>query len=256
LTAIGDGPPVILCHGTPWSSYVWRTTTDALSRHHTVYLWDMLGYGESDQPDTDVSLETQGHLLAALVDHWHLTTPDVVAHDYGGAVALRAHLLHGMEVRSLALIDVVALSPWGSEFFRLVASHADVFSRLPGNLHEALVREYIAGASHRGLSADVHEALIAPWLGDRGQPAYFRQIAQADERYTDEIEPDYAGISVPTLVVWGADDEWIPIDRARRLHDLIPDSTLHVLEDCGHLAQEDQPNRLNALLADWLSAPT
>jgi hypothetical protein len=96
-------------------------------------------------------------------------------------VTLRARLLHGVSVRSLALVDVVALSPWGSPFFRLVAQHPDVFTQLPPNRHEALVRAYIAGASHRGLSPGVHDALVSPWQGtdrtkaDRpGQPALHR----------------------------------------------------------------------------------
>ena len=251
----GTGAAVVLCHGTPWSSYVWRAAVHNLSSERTVYVWDMIGYGHSDKPDGDVSLGEQGRLLAALLEQWDLEAPDIVAHDYGGAVALRAHLLHGASVRSLALVDVVALSPWGSPFFRLVAQHHQVFTQLPPNLHQALVREYIAGASHPGLSRDVHDALVSPWLGPEGQPAFYRQIAQADRGYTDEIEPLYPQINVPTLIVWGTADEWIPVDQARQLHRLIPGSRIELIEDAGHLVQEDRPNELNDVLARWLMAP-
>jgi pimeloyl-ACP methyl ester carboxylesterase len=249
----GTGAPVVLCHGTPWSSYVWRTTAEALASERTVYVWDMIGYGQSDKPDRDVSLGAQGRLLAALLQHWGLEVPDVVAHDFGGAVALRAHLLHEVRLRSLALVDVVALRPWGSPFFRLVAEHSDVFMRLPPDLHEALVRQYIAGASYQGLAPDVHEALISPWLGSNGQPAFYRQIAQADPGYTDEIEPLYPEIRVPTLIVWGTADDWIPVDRAHRLSGLIAGSRLELIDFAGHLVQEDRPSELNALLHQWLT---
>lgn len=73
-----------------------------------------------------------------------------------------------------------------------------------------------------------------------------------DRHVTDEIEPDYHRISVPTLIIWGADDSWIPVDRAQRLHALIPGSELRIIEDCGHLVQEDQPAHLNRLLRDWV----
>ena len=248
----GSGSPVVVCHGTPWSSLVWRSTIDVLKQNHAVYVWDMIGYGQSDKPDADVSLATQGALLAALVGHWDLNSPDVVAHDFGGAVALRAHLLHGMPVGSFVLVDIVALRPWGSPFFRLVAQNADVFVALPSNLHEALLREYIRGASARGLSQVVLNELVAPWLNE-SQAAFYRQIAQADERFTAEIEPRYVDIQSPTLVVWGTADQWIPVDRAMRLADAIPNSTVLLVEGAGHLVQEDNPAELNAAIFQWLA---
>ncbi|MGD9528462.1 MAG: alpha/beta fold hydrolase [Pseudonocardia sp.] len=252
-TRRGTGPPVVFCHGTPWSSAVWAPIADALGPDVTTYLWDMPGYGSSTMADgQDVSLAAQGELLAALVAHWGLDRPDVVAHDIGGAVALRAHLLHGAAYRSLALVDVVALAPWGSEFFRLVGRHADVFAQVPHPLHEALVRAYIAGAAHRPLPAAVHDALAAPWLGERGRAAFYRQIAQADQRHTDEIEPLYPSIDLPTIVVWGAQDRWIPADRAQRLAGLVPGAELVLLPDAGHLVQVDAPAALTATLQRWL----
>jgi pimeloyl-ACP methyl ester carboxylesterase len=87
-----------------------------------------------------VSLNVQGELLTDLLGHWGLDAPHVIAHDYGGAVALRAHLLHGARFASLALVDVVALAPWGSEFFGLVRDNHDVFTRLPAAVHAGALR--------------------------------------------------------------------------------------------------------------------
>ena len=121
--------------------------------HFTVYLWDMPGYGESSKhPEHRVSLDVQGELFGDLLGFWELRSPHVVAHDYGGAVALRGHLLHGSAFASLALVDVVALRPWGSDFFRLVRDHVEVFSALPSAVMRVRLRAYISGASHRGLT--------------------------------------------------------------------------------------------------------
>ena len=177
----------------------------------------------------------------------------MVAHDYGGAVALRAHLLHGATYRSLALVDVVALAPWGSDFFRLVAEHASVFAALPAALHEALVRAYVAGAAHRPLRAEDLDLLVGPWLGSAGQAAFYRQIAQADQRYTDEVEPLYPTLDLPVQVVWGTEDTWIPVDRAHRLAELVPGARLDLVEDAGHLVQLDAPDRLTEILRRWLA---
>lgn len=216
----------------------------------------MPGYGRSSKDrEHRVSLDVQGELLADLLAHWGLQTPHVVAHDYGGAVALRAHLLHGREFASLALVDVVALAPWGSEFFRLVHDYPDVFEALPSAIHVGAVRAYIQGASHVGLTTSQLETLASPWLGADGQAAFYRQIAQADEAYTDEIQELYPDLDLPVLVVWGAQDTWIPVDRAHRLAELIPQAQLELIDEAGHLIQFDRPVALATALHRWLIAP-
>lgn len=250
----GSGPPVVLCHGTPWSSALWDGTARALAVHHTVYRWDLVGYGRSEKREgQDVSLGAQGELFAALLDHWALDRPAVVAHDYGGAVSLRAHLVHGRHYRSLTLVDVVALAPWGSPFFRLVNTHTDVFEQLPEALHEGLVRAYVSGASHRGLRDDDLDRLVEPWTGPAGQAGFYRQIAQADQRWTDEIEPLYPSLDLPVHIIWGTEDTWIPVDRAHRLRDTIPGATLRLIEGAGHLIQLDAPAELALAISETLA---
>lgn len=252
---LGSGPDVVFCHGTPWSSELWRPCAEALAPYFTVHLWDMPGYGlSSKRPEQRVSLDVQGELFTELLAHWDLRSPHVIAHDYGGAVALRAHLLHHTRFASLALVDVVALAPWGSDFFRLVREHADVFSALPSAVHEGALRAYIAGASHVGLSPAALDSLVSPWLDPLGQAAFYRQIAQADQAYTDEIEHLYPALDLPVLVIWGREDTWIPVDRADRLIELVPGAQLRVIEGAGHLIQLDQPTALATTLARWLDS--
>lgn len=250
---LGSGPDVVFCHGTPWSSELWRPNAEALAPYFTVHLWDMPGYGQSSKhAEHRVSLDLQGELFADLLAHWDLRAPRVVAHDYGGAVALRAHLLHEAQFTSLSLVDVVALAPWGSDFFRLVREHPEVFGALPSAVHEGALRAYIAGASHVGISPAVMDALVSPWVDEPGQAAFYRQIAQADQAYTDQIEPRYPELDLPVLVVWGREDTWIPVDRAHRLSELIPGAQLRLIDGAGHLVQLDQPTALATTLARWL----
>ncbi|WP_217251148.1 alpha/beta fold hydrolase [Streptomyces sp. AC602_WCS936] len=245
--------PLVLLHGTPFSSYVWRAVARSLARDHQVFVWDMPGYGMSEKfPGQDVSLAAQGRVFTELLDHWGLAEPVVVAHDFGGAVALRAHLLHGVRYRALALVDPVALAPWGSPFFQLVRDHADVFEALPPSLHRALVGEYVGSASGPGLHPAVLERLVRPWLGESGQPAFYRQIAQADQRHTDEIQDRYSTIGVPTLVCWGEDDAWIPVAKGRELAAAVPGARLEPIAGAGHLVQEDAPAELTAALLAFL----
>lgn len=82
-----------------------------------------------------MDLATQGELFTDLLAEWNIGAPHVVAHDFGGAVSLRALLLHGAHFASLCLVDVVALRPWGSPFFRLVHDHTEVVAELPLAVH-------------------------------------------------------------------------------------------------------------------------
>ncbi len=252
---LGSGPDVVLLHGTPWSSALWRPIANALATRFTVHLWDMPGYGASSQlPEHDVDLGIQAELFADLLRDWGLARPHVVAHDIGGAVALRTRLLHGAAYASLCLVDVVALRPWGSPFFRLVQDHADVFAQLPPAVHRGAVEAYIRGAAHRPLTADGLALLVGPWVTPEGQPAFYRQIAQADERFTEELEPLFDRLTEPVHIVWGAEDTWIPVDRASRLQSMIPGSTVRIVGGAGHLVQLDAPEALTAELAEWLGS--
>jgi pimeloyl-ACP methyl ester carboxylesterase len=172
----------------------------------------------------DVSPAAQGKVFTELLAHWGQEEPRVVAHDFGGAVSLRAHLLHGARYRALTLVDPVALAPWGSPFFRLVGEQPEVFEQLPPAPHQALVREYVTSASSPGPRPAVLDRFVRPWLGDLGQAAFYRQIAQAEQRFTDEIEDRYGTTGFPTLVYWGRttpgfpprkDGSWPPASRAR-----------------------------------------
>jgi pimeloyl-ACP methyl ester carboxylesterase len=252
---LGDGPPVVMVHGTPWSSWTWRRIAPRLAQRFSVYVFDLLGFGASEQrPGQDVSLSAHGGRLADLLEYWELQQPALVAHDIGGAVALRAHLLHHRPLRGLVLIDVVALAPWGSPFYRLVREHSAVFEQLPASIHEGVLRAYVGTAQPRPLDRAVEEALIVPWLGSAGQSAFYRQIAHGDQRDTDQIEPLYDQITAPTLVVWGGQDRWVPVARGLELARRIPGSRIELLRTAGHLVQEDEPEELHRLLLEHLEA--
>lgn len=250
----GEGPPVVLVHGTPFSSFVWREIAAGLARHHTVFVWDLAGYGQSEQREgQDVSLAAQARILARLLDHWDLERPHVVGHDFGAAVTLRALLLDGARYASLVLADAVALAPWGTGFFQLATEHADTFAALPDPVHEGLLRGYVGWAAARPLRADVLDRLVEPWTGPTGRAAFYRQIVQNDQRLTDEVEPRYGELDLPTLILWGERDAWIPVERAHALQARIPGSRLRTFADANHLVQHDAPTEVTAELTAWLA---
>jgi pimeloyl-ACP methyl ester carboxylesterase len=119
-------------------------------------------------------------------------------------------------------------------------------------MHEAMVASYIRNASHVPLDDDVLDAFSRPWLGDRGQAAFYRQIAQADERFTNEVQPRYGEIRVPVLIIWGEEDRWIDVTQAHVLGELIGGAEVTVVPAAGHLVQEDAPDETARHLARFL----
>lgn len=252
---IGEGPPVVLVHGTPFSSYVWRDVARALSARFEVYVWDLAGFGASEQREgQDVSLAAQARILAALLEHWGLDEPDVVGHDFGGGTVLRTHLLEGRAFRRLVLVDAVAVRPWGTGFFQLAKEHHEVLRELPGPVHQGLVEGYVRWAMHHPPTPDVLAALAAPWLGDQGKAALYRQIVQNGQHLTDEVQDRYGEVEIPTLVLWGEEDRWLPVSQGEELQRSIPGSQFRTIPDAGHLVQHDAPATLAVEIASFLQA--
>ena len=251
----GSGPDVVFCHGTPFSSRVWWRYAEALAERFTVHLWDLPGYGlSSKDPAHPVHAGVHAKILHALLDHWDLDRPQVVAHDLGGLVALRAHLVEGASYASMFLVDVVAIPPSGSPFFRFVKDNPALLGQLPAYIHEAIVRAYIGNATHRGLSPEDLDSLVEPWTGPEGQPAFYRQIADYDLDLLHETERQLPELDLPVRVLWGVEDAWIPLETGRRFAGLVPGAVLTEVPDAGHLMQYDAPVALATALSDWLVA--
>lgn len=242
---LGDGPPLVMIHGTPFSSYVWRHFLVTLGKYYTVVIYDLLGYGQSEKQDgQDVSLGVQPRVLTELLAHLGFERPVVVGHDFGGATTLRAHLLESQDFERIILVDAVSVAPWGSSFVQHVLRYFDAFAGVPTYIHDGILNAYIQDAAFKTLSAEALAGYKAPWLSDKGKAAFYRQIAQMDQRYTDEVEPHYGEITRPVHIFWGEEDTWLPLARGQHLHTLIPHASFEVIPNAGHLVQEDQPNAL------------
>ncbi len=251
--ALGTGEPIVLVHGTPYSSLLWREIAPALAQRRKVFVFDQLGFGQSDQREgQDLSLAAHAKNFTQLLDHWGLTRPSVVAHDIGGAVVLRALLLEGATYRDLTLFDAVSGGEWERGLYQLILEHADIFDQLPDYAHEALVASHLRHATHVGFRPGVLDAFLAPWRGRTGQAAFYRQYRQIRQADTADYEHLLLDVSIPTRLVWGREDRILPPEYAEWLHDHIPHAQLSWIEGAGHLLQEDAPAQLLAhLTADF-----
>lgn len=259
-----DGAPVVLLHGTPSFGMIWRDVVPRLTAAgRQVLLFDLLGYGHSERPrdpGADTSVAGQVPVLARLFEVWGLGDAHLVAHDIGGAVAMRFTLAHPRAVRSLTLIDTVSFDSWPSPRTRAqMQAGLERLIAAPDGEHRAHFRQWLQSAVHDPANLPAHalDAYLEMIAGPVGQASLFQhQVAHYDSRYTQEIAgrlPELAE-GRPVQLIWGAEDAWQDPSYARRLQAAIPGSELHWLAACGHFAPEEKPGEI-AELVQRFTAP-
>lgn len=259
----GAGAPVILIHGTPSFSHIWRNVAPSLAAAGLcVHLFDLLGFGHSERPRdpaVDTSVGAQVPLLGALMDHWGLKHAHIVAHDIGGAVAQRFAIFHPERVRTLTLIDTVSFDSWPSARTRQqLRDGLDTLIKAPDAQHRAQFGGWLETTVHNvdRFRAGPLEIYLDMISGPVGQASLFQhQVAHYDPRYTQEIAARLPELAArPVQLIWGAHDQWQVVDWAYRLQAAIPRCALHVLPDCGHFAMEDRPEDVADLLSGFIAS--
>jgi len=255
----GEGPPLLLIHGFGASTYTWRHIAPELARNHRVIAVDLKGFGQSDKPfDSRYSVFDQAELLAQLIEDRDLRDLTVVGHSFGGGVALVLALeaderLKG-RITKLILLDSIAYPQDIPVFFRMLdmplVSHLGVRMVPPAVQTRIALR--IAYLDNSKIDDEEVETYAAPLRTAAGKHAIIHSARQIMPEGLEEISERYKSIALPTLVVWCDHDRIVPLDVGLRLRRTLPNSTLKVVEGCGHMPQEEQPAATLSLIRDFL----
>ncbi|RZQ64011.1 alpha/beta hydrolase [Amycolatopsis suaedae] len=249
---LGSGPPVVLTHGTPSWSYLWRDVAPELARTHTVYLWDQLGYGDSRiRPGLSPSFKLHGETLAELIAHWGLERPALVGHDSGGAAVMLAHLHHGVAVDRIALVDAAVLSPFVTPVSRHLRRYREAYSTMPVHVFTELIAAHLRSAVSG--PADLIEPYLDRYRGEEGRESWIDHVVHFDEADVAPAESKLDSVDVPALVLWGEQDRWLPVETGRRLAASIPGATFEAIAGAGHFLPEDAPGEVAARLREFLA---
>lgn len=250
----GEGSPVVLVHGTPSNSYLWWNVVGVLAERHTVYVYDLPGFGASEKREgQDVSIASQARVLGELLEAWELEEPAVAGHDIGGGIALRAHLMEGVAFERLALLDAVVLTPWGTPTLKHVKAYEEAYRTMPAGPFETIVASHLRTATEWPLEEDAFEAYMSQWRGEEGREAYLRKDVQLDEQDTAELEPLLGSVEIPVRIVWGEEDRWLGSAQAEALAGRIPNSEATTISGAGHFVMEDAPDEVTSILSGFLT---
>ena len=265
---VGDGSPILLLHGCPFGSFVWRHIIPRLSPTHRCIAPDLLGLGDTEtSSDADWSLRAQASAMIALLDALGIDRVHVVGHDHGGALAQLLAAEHAPRIDRLILCDSEAYDNWPSAeerpFVRItqVPVVGDLVLWLWARrsvLRATLVR---AKAVHQSaaLSSEFVDAMIRANLGTAHRRAKTKrflaeQFDPRNNRVTIDLVDGLRRFDRPTLLIWGKEDVHFAPTWGERLRGDIPGTQrLEILPDTGHLLMEERPEALATLVRDFLA---
>jgi pimeloyl-ACP methyl ester carboxylesterase len=236
--ATGRGPTLLLSHGYSATSYMWRDQVTALSDRYQVVVWDIRGHGRSASPD-DPGLYSEAATLgdmAAILDELQVESAAVGGLSLGGYLSLAFHVEHASRVNKLLLFDT------GPGYRKAAAREEwNDMARGRGRFFRRLGLESIADES----TAHGNQHRSAAGLAQAAEGI----LQQYDARVIDSLP----GISVPTLVLVGADDTPF-LAASSYMSERIPGARKVILENAGHVANIDQPEQFNKAVEDFLDA--
>jgi 2-hydroxymuconate-semialdehyde hydrolase len=246
------GGTVLLIHGSGpgVSAWVnWRLTIPFLAERFRVIAPDVVGFGYTERsvPTYDLATWTRhavGVLDALEIDHAH-----VVGNSFGGSLALSLAILHPGRVRRLGLMGAVGVpfditpgldAVWGYQpSVEAMAQLLQLFTATPIDNVDDLAELRYRASVQPGFQESFEAMFPAP------RQRWVDAMAHRDE--------DIAGLTNPTIIFHGREDQIIPLSNSLRLFELLPDAQMHLFGQCGHWTQIEHADDFNRILADFLS---
>ena len=255
----GKGPPLLLIHGFGASTYTWRHVAPELAKSYRVIAVDLKGFGQSDKPfDGRYSVYDQAELLAQLIEDKDLRDLTLVGHSFGGGVALLLALeanqrLDGRITR-LVLLDSIAYPQQIPVFFRLldVPLVSQIGVRMVPPSVQTRVALRIAYLDDSKIDPEEVEIYAAPLKTAAGKHAIIHSARQIMPEGIAALSERYKTIELPTLILWCDHDRIVPFEVGLKLRRTLPNSTLRLVEGCGHMPQEEQPASTLELVKDFI----
>jgi pimeloyl-ACP methyl ester carboxylesterase len=241
----GAGTPLVLLHGLGSRGADWIPLIPGLAAAgFHVYAPDLLGYGNSPQPDVDYSIALEESLVLQFLEAMHLSRADVGGWSMGGWVAARLALDHPERVQRLVLYDSAGIYfPATFDASLFIPADAAGLIHLTAMLdpHPKPFPDFVTRAILRKLNRN-------GWV--------IRRAVASMTAGRDLLDFRLPSLQTPTLIVWGSKDALIPLAVGESMHRLIPRSSLDVLVGCGHLAPGQCPHSALAGTLDFLKAST
>jgi haloalkane dehalogenase len=253
----GDGPPVVMWHGEPTWSFLWRKVLPPVrDAGFRVVCPDLPGFGRSDKP-TDLgwySYDRHAAHAGRLLEDLDVRGATFVVHDWGGPIGLRAAVEHRDRVDRLVIMDTGLFTGHQrmSDAWRAFRDFVEATEDLP-------IGFLVQGGAHTELSDEVVAAYDAPFgspaekAGARAFPLMIPTAPDAPgaaegRRVLEALRADER----PALLLWADQDPILPLKTGEAFAAAIGREPPRVIEGAGHFLQEDRGEEIGSLIAEWL----
>jgi pimeloyl-ACP methyl ester carboxylesterase len=258
----GSGPALLLVHGFPLSGFTWRRVLPRLAERHTCYVPDVPGMGETEWTDaTDFSFPGQGRTLKAFVDALGIDRFSVLAQDTGGTFARYLALEVPTRVEKLMLVNTEMPGhrpPWIPlyQFLMGVPGTLTVFGFL---LRSNVYLRSSMGfggcfVDMRHIEGDFHAHVVEPLKSSpRRMDGMRRYLRGAVWGPVDDLAREHARLTMPVLLIWGADDPTFPVALARDMVGQFPNARIAEIPGAKLLVHEEKSAEVARLALDFLA---
>jgi pimeloyl-ACP methyl ester carboxylesterase len=255
---VGEGPTLVFVHGLGASWQSWLENIPEFARDHRVVAMDLPGFGCSDLPDGDISIEYYANWVFRLLDELGIEAGAVVGNSMGGFIAAEMAIRRPERVQRLAVVSAAVF--W--QAYRRAQPLVQLARMSDAIVARALTRvtDDVATRPRLRAWALATAGFRYPHLIDKELAHEMVRSARRTDGFLPALEAmadfpleeELPKISCPALIVWGAHDTLVPVKDAKRMEDLIPDSRRVVFERTGHVAMLERPDRFNRLLREFL----
>jgi pimeloyl-ACP methyl ester carboxylesterase len=238
-----SAPPLVLVHGLGGHAEDWRNLRPYFTvAHRRMYMLDLPGYGRSDWPkDFSYSIPDEANAVVAFMDTLGLKQVDLGGWSMGGWIVQRIAYDHPERVKRLMLFDSAGLydrPTWNTALFTPTsASELDQLDALlmphPPQVPAFIARDILRYGKQHGWV--IHRALNSMLTGK------------------DTTDAELPHLKMPVLIVWGAEDHITPVADGEKMHRLIPQSELDVVQGCGHMAPVQCADQIGPRLEEFLN---
>jgi haloalkane dehalogenase len=254
----GEGPAVLLLHGWPTSSYLWRDVMPAIAARNRVIAIDLPGFGESDKPlDAGYGFDFYAGVLDGALAALGVERVALGVHDLGGPIGLDWARRNPERVTGLALLNTLVYPEFSEAVLAFVNACSEPqmrsFLTSPSGLEAAMK---LGLADDSNLTDEVLEAVRAPFAEEDARTVLADAGKGLEPEGFERIAAWLPSIEVPVRVVYGERDRILPeiAETMTRLAGDVPQAEVTALPDCGHFLQEESPAEIGELLAEFFAA--
>lgn len=243
----GSGLAVVLLHGFPLSSRLWHLVVRGFPAEHRLVVCDLPGYGRSDlPPGRPATCAAHAEAVLALLDDLRIESAAFVGHGLGGGVAQALAVMAPERVSHLALVSSAAFGQSPRRLARLPRRMGGALAqRTPPSLLAGLVhgsaRLGFADADRSRLTLD---GCLQAFTTPAGREALVAHLHALDHCDTAEWSPRLGELDVPSAVIWGREDPFLPVALGERLATELRHAELTVIDGARHYVPEDSPDQL------------